>query len=89
MVTPSAIELHIEELVLHGFSPHNSADLGAAVEREIVRLLQVQGLPSGLIDEANVSVDHLNAGSFNVMPHNKAAAVGAQIAQSVYTSFTK
>lgn len=87
MVTPSAIELHIEELVLHGFSPHNSADLGAAVEREIVRLLQVQGLPSRLTAEANV--ERLNAGSFNLHATAGTEVLGQDIAKAVYTGFPK
>lgn len=80
------IELHIEELILHGFGASNAHQIGAAVEREITRLLQVQGLPPALSGEC--SVERLNAGSFSAAPGSGAAAVGTQIAQSVYTGFT-
>ena len=38
-MAPARIELHIEELVLHGFAPGDRRPLGEAVERELTRLL--------------------------------------------------
>lgn len=81
------IELHIEELVLHCFSGHNVYQIGGTLEREITRLLQEQGLPAGFSVAANVG--RLNAGSFHLQAGAKAAAVGNNIANSVYQGFTK
>lgn len=38
------IELHIEELILHGFEPGNHHAIGEAVESELERLLTEGGL---------------------------------------------
>ena len=40
---PYNIELHIEELVLHGFSPRDRDAIGEAVQRELTRLFVEQG----------------------------------------------
>lgn len=76
------IELHIEELVLHGFGNHNAYRIGSAIEQEITRLLQERGLPAAFY--SNSDVEHLNAGKFNMQPNAKAAMVGNNIANSVY-----
>ena len=46
MNDPHSIEMHIEELVLHGFEPGDRHAIGDAVERELARLLSEHGLPS-------------------------------------------
>ena len=43
------IELHIEELVLHGFSPRERYAIGEAVQRELTRLFTEQGVPPSLL----------------------------------------
>jgi len=47
-MTPKNIELHIEELVLHGLSPGDRYRIGEAVEQELTRLLADQGVPESL-----------------------------------------
>lgn len=79
------IELHIEELVLHGFSTREAYRIRAAVQLEITRLLQEQGLPPAFSVEANMG--DLNAGHLNILPNAKAEAVGNDIAHSVYKGF--
>jgi hypothetical protein len=79
---PQNIELHIEELVLHGFGNHNAYQIGSAIEQEITRLLQERGLPAGFY--GNIDVEHLNAGKFSMQPEAKARSVGSNIAHSVY-----
>ena len=76
------IELHIEELVLHGFDGYNQYQIGEAIEREITRLLQERGLPASFNVERNVG--RLNAANFTVQQNAKAMSVGNQIAQSIY-----
>ena len=46
------IELHIEELVLHGFAPADRYRIGDTVQRELTRLLAEQGMPASLIQVA-------------------------------------
>ena len=80
--TRPAIELRIEELVLHGFAPGDRHRVGAAVERELARLLAERGLPPGLVRGADLS--RLDGGSFAVAPGAGAEAIGARVARAVY-----
>jgi hypothetical protein len=82
-----SIELHIEELVLHGFPLSDRYAIGDAVERQLAQLLGEQGVPSSLRSES--ATDEIRGASFNT-PHNaKASAIGRQIAQAVYQRFGK
>lgn len=38
------VELHIEQLVLHGFAPSDRYRIGAAIQQELARLLAQQGI---------------------------------------------
>lgn len=80
------IELHIEELVLHGFSTRDGYRIRDAVQLEITRLLQEQGLPPAFSVEANMG--NLNAGNLNILPNTKAEVVGNDIANSIYKGLT-
>lgn len=79
---PPNIELHIEELILHGFKPQDRAAIGEAVQRELTRLFTERGLHSSLHREHQVS--RLDGGTFHVKQGSNAAAIGTQIAQKVY-----
>jgi|SRR5579864_1927624 len=79
---PPDIELHIEELVLHGFAHGDRYAIGAAVERELVRLFTEQGMPAALANGGEIG--RLNAGSFAVTRGSKPEVIGSQVAQSVY-----
>ncbi len=81
-MTRPNIELHIEELVLHGFASADRYLIGEAVQRELARLFAEQGVPSSLTSGGELT--RLHGGSFNVAPGAKAEAIGTQIAQSVY-----
>ncbi len=85
------IELHIEELVLHGFERGERYAIADAVERELSRLLSEQfaeqGVPSSLAQD--MASAHLDAGAINVAPNSRPAAVGAQIAQAVHGGLAK
>ena len=85
MVSAQNIELHIEELVLHGFLPGNRHHIAAAVEAELTRLFTEQGIPPAL--SAGTAVPSVDAGAFHMAPGAKPAAVGQQIAGSVYNGF--
>lgn len=80
------IELHIEELVLHGFARGDRYAIADAFERELSRLLSAQfaeqGVPHALAH--NTERAHLDGGKFQVEPNSRADAVGSQVAQAVY-----
>jgi len=76
------LEFHIEELRLEGFSFHDRYLIGAAIERELVRLYAERGAAPSLLRDREVA--QLNAGAFEVAPDAKPEMIGAQVAQAVY-----
>ena len=76
------LELHIEELVLHGFAPGDRHRIGAAVERELARLFAERGVPPLLAQGGEVA--RLEGGAFEVAADARPTAIGVQVAQSVY-----
>jgi hypothetical protein len=82
----SPVELHIEELVLHGFSPHERFHLACAVETELTRLFTDQGIPPSF--ENNYHTPGLDAGNFQRPSSDNPSSEGIQIARSVYSSFS-
>ena len=81
------IELYIEQLVLHGFSPSDRYRIGKAVELELTRLLTERDISPLLAQGGEFT--RLDGGTFNIAPSSKAEAIGSQVAQSVYAGFTK
>jgi hypothetical protein len=81
--TQPALDLQIEELVLHGFAPGDRQRIGAAIAGELRRLLAEQGLPPALARGGQV--DRMDGGAFSAAPGATAEATGAQIARAVYT----
>ena len=82
-----SIELQIEELILHGFAPGDRHRIGAAVERELGRLLSEGGLPAALGQGGARPV--LDGGSFHMKPQARPESVGAQVAQAIYGGFSR
>ena len=76
------VELHIEELVLHGFAPGDRYRIGDAVERELSRLFAEQGTPPALARGGDIG--RLDGGSFEAKPGSRAETIGIQAAQAVY-----
>ncbi len=81
-MTPRNIEVHIEELVLHGFAPKDRYAIGEAVQRELTRLFAEQGIHPSL--SQGYDRGHLDGGTFHVQPGAKSDTIGTQVAQSVY-----
>ena len=79
---PRNIELHIEELVLHGFAESDRQSIGEAVKSELSRLFAEQGMPPSL--EQGGSIDSLKSGDFKITPGSSAEVIGARVAQAVY-----
>lgn len=80
------IQLHIERLVLDGLplTRREGALVQAAVETELARLLTAEGLPPVLAGGG--MTPSLAAPAITFAPGGGPAALGAQIAHSVYRS---
>ena len=83
----NSINLHIKELVLHSFEPGDQRRINIAVESELTRLLTEQNVPPGFA--GGISLPAVKASAFQVTPHIKPAAIGQQVAQSVYAGLNK
>ena len=84
---PKNVELHIEELVLHGFSPADRRQISDAVRHELARHLAEHGAPKLLARGGRIG--QLDAGEFDVRPGSRADTVGIQVAQSVYQGWKR
>lgn len=76
------IELHIEELVLHGFKSGDRHAITEAVQQELARLFAEQGLPTSLAQSTEIA--HITGNQFNVKANAKPRSIGTQVAESVY-----
>ena len=86
-MTPKNIELHIEELVLHGFSPGDRYRIAEGVEQELTRLLADRGVPQSL--ERGGEIANMDGGAFEIAQGSRAEAIGAQVAKAVYGGLRK
>lgn len=84
---PKNIELHIEELVLHGFARSDYRDIGEAVKSELSRLFTEQGVPPSL--ERGGRIDSLKDGDLKITPGSNAEVIGARVARAVYGGLRK
>jgi hypothetical protein len=81
------LDVHIEELILHGFAATDRYRLGAAIERELARLFAEQGVPPSLSSAGELA--QLDGGAFEVATGATAEGVGAQVAQAIYGGFRR
>ncbi len=79
---PKNIELHIEELVLHGFAPGDRYRIAEAVEAELTRLFAEQGTPQPLSNGGEI--ERMDGGTFEMTHSSKPEVIGAQVARAVY-----
>lgn len=79
------VELHIEEVVLHGFLPGDRYRIGDALEHELSRLFTEQGMP--LVHGGYIG--RLDGGAFEVKPDSTPEATGASVAGAVYRSLSQ
>jgi hypothetical protein len=84
---PRAIEIRIGELVLEGFSASDRLRIGAAVERELARLVAERGMASALASGRERAI--VDAGTFAHSPHATPAATGAHVARAVYRGLVR
>jgi len=76
-MNPREIEVHIEELVLHGFAPGERWQVGDALEHELRGLLAERGLPASW----QGSPAKLDAGNVRL---TNPATTGRQIAGAIH-----
>lgn len=75
------IELHIEELVLHGFAPGDRYHIVEVVERELTKLLMEQYKP--LLLTINREVVRLDGGTLKLAPGPTVESFGSQLAEAL------
>ncbi len=81
------IDLHIEALVLHGFSAGDRHAIGEALERELRLLLSERAVPPSLTRGGEF--ERLDAGSLTLSPDWEADRIGVQVAQAVYKGLSR
>lgn len=79
-----SVELEIGELVLHGFAPADRHRIGAAVERELARLIGERALADQLGQPAERT--QLDGGTVELAADASAELIGAQIARAIFGS---
>jgi hypothetical protein len=78
------IDLHIDELVLHGFAARDRHRIAEAMQRELTRLITADGQASFLKNPR--SLEAINGGAFKVQANAKPQTAGIEIARAVYRS---
>jgi hypothetical protein len=78
------VNIHIEELILHGYDPLLRGQIAAAVERELARLVGEQGPPFRLT--SNGDLGRQDAGAFDAPAGASPEAVGTHVARALYRS---
>lgn len=88
---PRSIELHIDELVVHGFPAGDRYVIADAFENELSQLLSNQlaseGVPPSFAESPHH--DRLDAGAFDVAEGWTGKSVGRQIAETVHRGISK
>jgi hypothetical protein len=80
------VNIEIGELVLHGTDKATAKRVGRAIEIELARLIQNEGLPNGL-QHQNQEIASLDAGTL-ALTHGStdSTLMGVGIARSVYNT---
>lgn len=78
----AAIEVTIDELVLHGFAASDRYAIAEAVQRELARLVAAQGVSPSLARGGETAC--LNGGAFPAVPGMGGDKLGSLVAQGVY-----
>ena len=79
------LELHIDELVLHGFDPRDRHAIGDAVQQELHRLVAERGIAPV---DAPIEIPHLDAGTIDLGPTTRGQGAGPSIARAVHTTLS-
>lgn len=77
-----SVELHIDQLVLHGFEPAQRYTIADALERELTRLLTEHGAPVLITNDLDIG--SLNGGVINLDEGSNAKDTGTKLARMIY-----
>ncbi|MBX3234560.1 MAG: hypothetical protein KF814_00290 [Nitrospiraceae bacterium] len=80
-----SIEVHIEELVLHGFSQADRRPIADAVERELSSLFLREGLPA----DRSFEIERMNGGTFRVDEKDREGSTGKGAARAIYGGLSR
>ena len=76
------LEVHIEQIVFHGYSPADTHRLGETVQAELSRLVQRLGIDHSAVN--NLSIERLDGGSLKKTSQPQIEALGVKLAGSVH-----
>jgi hypothetical protein len=76
------VDIHIDELVLHGFLQRDRYRIARAIESELSRLISEEGVPSALTRNADRPV--LDAGPIDIESGTRPEVAGSRVARAVY-----
>jgi hypothetical protein len=76
------VELHVDELILHGFAAGDRHRIAAALERELSRLIAQSDLAH--LQANPMQLDRLDAGSFHLDHAARPSHIGQIVAQRIY-----
>lgn len=79
-MNPREINVHIEELILHGFEPANRWLIADGLEQELRGLVTTKGVPSLWLS----SPERIEGGRINSASLTKPTRAGAAIAGAAY-----
>ncbi len=82
---PNCVEVHIEELVLHGFPAAGRQDLAEALGRELQRRFSGNALPPAW--ESGLEIESINAGEFVTSVRAPSSQTGADLARTLWDGF--
>jgi hypothetical protein len=74
------VEVHIRQLVLHGFSHADRRPIAEAIERELSRLLSNQTLPI----DSSFQTPRVDGGSFQLEANTAHESSGRNIARAIF-----
>jgi hypothetical protein len=81
----SPVEIEIESLSLHGFNGTDRYRIAAAIEDELGRIIERDGLPDPSGDR---EIDRLKPAAFRYRPESAPVVIGAQIARELFKSIS-
>ena len=79
------VELHIEELVLHGFARGDRYRIAEAIQHELARLFGDASAPSSFLQSGESP--RLDGGAFQISHGATAQSIGVEIGRAIYQSF--
>jgi hypothetical protein len=83
----TSIEVHIEELILHGFAAEGSHRIAGALREELARLLAMQAVPTRAIQMRHAA--QWDSRAFRAAAGGSEEAIGTQVARSVFGSLSE